>query len=299
MTDDEFLENAGNDTAGEEVMPQGSTDAEPQAGVAVPQSIDDSEPQDIDGDDGGSVTKGEPKESEPDKPSRASERIKQLVDERNRERTEAEQLRAELERLKQAEQTAPKTPPTESADGRPLPPDIDGFDIETEEGLQAYFEQHAKYDQQLKIWEIDQRLNERERARQQAEHERQMQDEFAKAFERHPKFKQDFANLHTWMQDKPVTADPSVLYQGEELMDLLAEVASDADLYYELAGMSEQQQYAKYGQIQASIQSRKTKTSAVRTTKAPPPPNHTKSNAPIKREMHKLSDDDFLAARGL
>ena len=100
------------------------------------------------------------------------------------------------------------------------------------------------------------------------------------------------------MQDKPVTADPMQLYGIDDALDIVQEIAANPDLYYEIADMTEQRQYAEFGKLHAQIQSRKSAPKA-RQSKAPPPPNHTKANAPIKRNIYSGSDDEFLAARGL
>lgn len=230
-------------------------------------------------------------EPEPEKKSRASDRIKQLVEERNAAKAELEQLRQQSQQPQQKQTTGD--------DGAPAKPNIDDFDLDSQDGLDAYFAAQQEYDEKLSDYKLDQRLQQREQAKQQAQHQEQVMNDFKQAFEADPDFKNNFAELQTWMQDKPVTADPSQLYQGQDLMDVLAAVAADADLYYELADMTETQQYAKYGQIHAQTQARKQSKPSVKASKAPPPPNHTKANAPIKRDIYDSSDDEFLEARGL
>ena len=284
-----------------------STDKTPQADAETEQADaglqaeytdgETTEQADAKGDSNGddaSKTEGDDTDNDGDKPkSRASQRIKELVAERNAEREARERLEQQLK------QQGNQPPNSQNQTGEPQPPNIDDFDIETEDGLQAYFDAHAQYDKVVRDWELDSRLQEREQAREREAKEAEIVNEYKKRFEQNPKFKEDFANLQTLMQDKPIEADPSELYQGEELMDLLEEVAGNPDLYYEIAELPTQAQYAKYGEIQARIKLRKTNSKGVGVTKAPPPPNHTKSNAPIKRSDYDKSDDDFLAARGL
>ncbi|WP_296205643.1 hypothetical protein [Psychrobacter sp. UBA3962] len=231
-------------------------------------------------------------QDEPDsKPKKgAAARIQQLV-------AEKKAAEAELERLRQ-EKSEPKQ--SVSPDGAPQPPTVENFDLDTEEGLDQYFKAQSEYEEKLEDWKFDQKLQQREVAKLQQQREQEITNQFKQRFDANPKFKQDFEQLTTLMQDKPINADPSQLYQGEELMDLLEEVAASPDLYYEIASLPEQAQYAKFGEIQASIKARKSPGNKnIRQSRAPRPPNHTKSNAPIARSDYDKSDDDFLAARGL
>lgn len=231
-------------------------------------------------------------QDEPDsKPKKgAAARIQQLV-------AEKKAAEAELERLRQ-EKSEPKQ--SVSPDGAPQPPVVENFDLDTEEGLDQYFKAQSEYEEKLEDWKFDQKLQQREVAKLQQQREQEITNQFKQRFDANPKFRQDFEQLTTLMQDKPINADPSQLYQGEELMDLLEEVAASPDLYYEIASLPEQAQYAKFGEIQASIKARKLPGNKnIRQSRAPRPPNHTKSNAPIARSDYDKSDDDFLAARGL
>lgn len=231
-------------------------------------------------------------QDEPDsKPKKgAAARIQQLV-------AEKKAAEAELERLRQ-EKSEPKQ--SVSPDGAPQPPVVENFDLDTEEGLDQYFKAQSEYEEKLEDWKFDQKLQQREAAKLQQQREQEITNQFKQRFDANPKFRQDFEQLTTLMQDKPINADPSQLYQGEELMDLLEEVAASPDLYYEIASLPEQAQYAKFGEIQASIKARKAPGNKnIRQSRAPRPPNHTKSNAPIARSDYDKSDDDFLAARGL
>lgn len=231
-------------------------------------------------------------QDEPDsKPKKgAAARIQQLI-------AEKKATEAELERLRQ-EKSEPKQ--SVSPDGAPQPPVVENFDLDTEEGLDQYFKAQSEYEEKLEDWKFDQKLQQREVAKLQQQREQEITNQFKQRFDTNPKFRQDFEQLTTLMQDKPINADPSQLYQGEELMDLLEEVAASPDLYYEIASLPEQAQYAKFGEIQASIKARKSPGNKnIRQSRAPRPPNHTKSNAPIARSDYDKSDDDFLAARGL
>lgn len=231
-------------------------------------------------------------QDEPDsKPKKgAAARIQQLV-------AEKKAAEAELERLRQ-EKSEPKQ--SVSPDGAPQPPAVENFDLDTEEGLDQYFKAQSEYEEKLEDWKFDQKLQQREAAKLQQQREQEITNQFKQRFDANPKFRQDFEQLTTLMQDKPINADPSQLYQGEELMDLLEEVAASPDLYYEIASLPMQAQYAKFGEIQASIKARKSPGNKnIRQSRAPRPPNHTKSNAPIARSDYDKSDDDFLAARGL
>lgn len=243
-------------------------------------------------------TKGEDKpegdepdgETEPEKkPSRASDRIKQLV-------AEKKAMEAELEQVRQQSQQ-PKQKQITSDDGEPVKPRVEDYDLETQ--LDEYFEALGEYDEKHQDWKLDQRLKQREQSKQQEQRNAEITSTFNERFKANPKFKDDFQQLTKLFEDKPIAADPSELYAGDDLMDILEHIAADQDLYYEIADMPEKRQYAEFGRIHAQIQSRKSAPKTARQSKAPPPPNHTKANAPAKRSPYSGSDDDFLAARGL
>ena len=227
-------------------------------------------------------------EPEPEKKGgRASERIKQLVAEKKAYEAELEQLRQQSQQPRQAA----------NSDGAPVKPNIEDYDLEN--GLDDYFAAQAEYEEKHQDWKLDQRLQQREQAKQQEQRNAEIVDNFNARFKANPEFKENFQQLSELMQDKPIQADPSELYQGDDLMDILEHVAADHDLYYEIADMPQARQYAEFGRIHAQIQARKGTSKAARQSKAPPPPNHTQANAPIKKNAYSLSDDDFLRSRGL
>lgn len=228
-------------------------------------------------------------EAEPErKGGRASERIKQLVAEKKAYEAELEQLRQQSQQPRQAA----------NSDGAPVKPNIEDYDLDTQ--LDDYFAAQAEYEEKHQDWKLDQRLQQREQAKQQEQRNAEIVDTFNARFKANPEFKENFQQLSELMQDKPIQADPSELYQGDDLMDILEHVAADHDLYYEIADMPQAKQYAEFGRIHAQIQAKKGGTSrAARQSKAPPPPNHTQANAPIKKNAYSLSDDDFLRSRGL
>lgn len=276
------------DDSVEHDAPQAENEAVEEDAQAEPEHDDG---QDAVDNDGNEQSEGEPSNDEPTpdkKPSRASERIQQLVDERNAAKVELEQLRQQSQQPKQREQ---------SADGAPVKPNIDDFDLET--GLDDYFAAQAEYEEKHQDWKLDQRLKQREQSQKQQAQDAEIQDNFKSRFDTNPKFKDDFQQLAVMMQDKPVTADPMQLYGIDDALDIVQEIAANPDLYYEIADMTEQRQYAEFGKLHAQIQSRKSAPKAARQSKAPPPPNHTKANAPTKRDIYSGSDDEFLESRGL
>lgn len=263
-----------------------ATETEAQE-TATDDAQNDHEPEQVDAEQQEAETAET--ESKPEKKSRASDRIQELV-------AKNKAYEAELSQLRQQSQQ-PQAPKQQNVDGAPIKPNMDDYDLDTE--LDEYFEAQAKYEEALDEWKFDQRLKQREQARVNEQRQQQTMQDFQQAFEADPDFKANFANLQQWIDDKPVTADPSQLYQGKDLMDVLATIAADADLYYELADMTETQQYARYGQIHAQIQARKQQPNAVKKSNAPRPATHTKPNASIARDPYSASDDEFLEARGL
>lgn len=262
---------------------------EAQAEPVETDEVEQDEPTQGDDDADDESTDDSDAEPEPEKKGgRASERIKQLVAEKKAYEAELEQLRQQSQQPKQ----------TANSDGAPVKPNIEDYDLDTQ--LDDYFAAQATYEEQHQDWKLDQRLQQREQAKQQEQRNAEIVDTFNARFKANPEFKENFQQLSELMQDKPIQADPSELYQGDDLMDILEHVAADHDLYYEIADMPQAKQYAEFGRIHAQIQDRKGGTSrAARQSKAPPPPNHTQANAPIKKNAYSLSDDDFLRSRGL
>lgn len=235
----------------------------------------------------GEQSEGEKQDEQPKPKSRAEQRIAELVAERNAERQRAAELEAKLNQPQQSK----------SNDGAPAAPNIDDFDLSTDNGLNDWLKAQADYDEQAKRYEFEKFINERETQKQQAERQSQIENDFKQAFERNPQFKDNFAQLIERHEHTPLAIDPSQVFSGQELMDVLDTLATDEELYFELAGLSQAQQLMKLGAIQAGLKARGNTPPPV--TKAPTPPNHTKQSAPITRDVYELSDSDFLKKRGL
>lgn len=93
----------------------------------------------------------------------------------------------------------------------------------------------------------------------------------------------------------PVTLDQFGL-PIKDTLGLAQKLIEDEDLYYELSRMNPYQAAMKIGQI---IGSQKTAPKAPKVPNAPKPINPTSANAPVKRDMDKMSDNEFLKSRGL
>lgn len=285
MAFDTTIEELSETPEPTEAVEHDEAQAEPQ------EAADDEQDEQTQGDDDADDESTDDSDAEPEperKGGRASERIKQLVAEKKAYEAELEQLRQQSQQPKQ----------TANSDGAPVKPNIEDYDLE--DGLDDYFAAQAEYEEKHQDWKLDQRLQQREQAKQQEQRNAEIVDNFNARFKANPEFKENFQQLSELMQDKPIQADPSELYQGDDLMDILEHIAADHDLYYEIADMPQAKQYAEFGRIHAQIQAKKGGTSkAVRQSKAPPPPNHTNANAPIKKNAYSMSDDDFLRSRGL
>lgn len=119
-------------------------EAEPEEAKAEPETEQVQDEAENDGDEQ-SESETPDDESKPDKkPSRASERIQQLVDERNAAKAELEQLRQQSQQPQQREQ---------STDGAPVKPNVDDYDLDSQDGLDDYFAAQAEYDNQLDDWD--------------------------------------------------------------------------------------------------------------------------------------------------
>lgn len=235
----------------------------------------------------GEQTEGEKQDEQPKPKSRAEQRIAELVAERNAERQRAAELEAKLNQ--------PQRP--KSNDGAPVAPSLDDFDLSTEDGINEWLKAQADYDEQAKRYEFEKFINERETQKQQAERQAQIENDFKQAFDKNPQFKDNFVKLIERHEHTPLAVDPSQVFSGQELMDVLDTLATDEELYFELAGLSQAQQLMKLGAIQAGLKTRGNTPPPV--SKAPTPPNHTKQTAPITRDVYDLSDSDFLKKRGL
>ena len=233
----------------------------------------------------GEQSEGEKQDEQPKPKSRAEQRIAELVAERNAERQRAAELEAKLNQPQQSK----------SNDGAPAAPNIDDFDLSTDNGLNDWLKAQADYDEQAKRYEFEKFINERETQKQQAERQSQIENDFKQAFERNPQFKDNFAQLIERHEHTPLAVDPSQVFSGQELMDVLDTLATDEELYFELAGLSQAQQLMKLGAIQAGLKARGNTPPPV--TKAPTPPNHTKQSAPITRSPDDMSMDEFMKWR--
>ncbi len=219
--------------------------------------------------------------------SRAEQRIAELVAERNAERQRAAELEAKLNQPQQ------KT----ASDGQPVPPNMDDFDLSTDDGLDAWLQAQSDYDTEVERYKIEQVLNERENKQRQAEQQAQIENDFKQAFERNPQFKDNFGRLIQRYAHTPLNIDPSQVFHGQELMGVLDTLATDEELYYELAAMTETQALMRLGEVRATMRMKQNKPDAVVKSNAPKPPTHTSANAPITRSPDNMSMDEFVKWR--
>ena len=222
MTFDTTVEEVSEAPEPTEAVEHDEAQAEPQ------EAADDEQDEQTQGNDDADDKSTDDSDAEPEpekKGGRASERIKQLVAEKKAYEAELEQLRQQSQQPKQ----------TANSDGAPVKPNIEDYDLEN--GLDDYFAAQAEYEEKHQDWKLDQRLQQREQAKQQEQRNAEIVDTFNARFKANPEFKENFQQLSELMQDKPIQADPSELYQGDDLMDILEHVAADHDLYYEIADM--------------------------------------------------------------
>lgn len=230
---------------------------------------------------------GEQQQETPKK-SRAEQRIAELVAERN----------AERQRVAELEEKLQNTNRLKSNTGEPVEPDIDDFDLNSEAGIDEWLQARNNYEREKERYHLRQLLDEERQLKQQVEHQARLESDFKQAFERNPQFKDNFARLVARFEHTPISIDPSEVFNGQELMDVLDTLATDEELYYELAGMNQTQALMRLGVLQATMRIGK-QSNMVKRSNAPNPPNHTKANAPIARDPYEMSDKDFLKSRGL
>lgn len=173
------------------------------------------------------------------------------------------------------------------------PPNLDDFDLDTDEGLAGWLKAQEDYEKQAELDRLEELMQEREKRIKEQQRQVELENQFKNAFENRPNFKENFGNLIKRHEQTPFPVDVSEVFDGDELIDVLEMLASDENLYNELAGLSEKKALLRLGALQAS------KRTVVSKSNAPKPPSHTKSNGSIKTDIHQLSDDEFFAARGL
>lgn len=232
----------------------------------------------------GEPENGEPKtdaEVEKSKPkrSRAEQRINELV---------AKNKALEQQLAQQDSNGQPETT------GEPKAPDINDFDLNTEEGLQDWLQARDKHQTELENWRFEQRFSERERQQTQQAREQSIKAEIEKAVQSRADFSEVVQRGIEREQDTPLPIDLASLPIGAEQMpDLLYTLSKDEELYYDIAQSDPASALLKIGATLSRIEGRKTAKPQTKVSNAPPPPKHTKANAPITKNPEEMTDEEW------
>ncbi|ARG16357.1 MULTISPECIES: hypothetical protein [Acinetobacter calcoaceticus/baumannii complex] len=216
-------------------------------------------------------------EAEEKKRSRAKERIEQLVRKSSQAEERAKQLEAELEKYKGGTKSSTDAPRVED------------------------FEDYSEYQQAQQEWFIKQaeqrvldKLNQEKSSQQKIQAEAEYQTAVAE-LENEGVDVNGLIEKANSLPPLPVTLDQFGL-PIKDTLGLAQKLIEDEELYYELSRMNPYQVAMKIGQL---IGSQKTAPKAPKVPNAPKPINPTSANAPVKRDMDKMSDNEFLKSRGL
>lgn len=228
----------------------------------------------------------------------ASARIQQLNQEKKQAQAELEALRKQLE--------GKETPEPKSTELKaPTKPKFEDYD---DDKVEQYFKDLEKYEEDVLEYKFEKRAA--DQAQKQAESAKQAQyqergkavvDSIQQQFKADPELQAVFKAGIERESDHPLPFDLVELgLDPNQTADLALEIARNEDLHYELSAMTPQQAFLRVGRAIGEMEARKSSDSvAPRVSKAPKPPNHTKSSTPSKRDPHKMSDDDFAAMRGI
>jgi len=222
--------------------------------------------------EGGEGQEGEqPKKTEPQKKSRAQERVEQAVKRAN----EAERKLAEYEAKQnsQAKQSQLK---------RPVIDDFEDFS-KYEEALEDY---HAAKAEERVLARLNERESQKAATAQEAEFQTAMDELSDEGVDVDAYFKKAET-----LPQLPVTLDQFGLTPSETLR-LAKDLLDDEATYLSISQMNPVQAAVKIGQI---IEGRKTKT-APSVSKAPAPIKPVQANAPAARDQSKMSDEEWYKA---
>ncbi|HEM6635651.1 TPA: hypothetical protein U2H88_003537 [Acinetobacter nosocomialis] len=212
-------------------------------------------------------------EAEEKKRSRAKERIERLAREN-----------AELRKFKEEAEAKAKQPA--QTDEAPKVEDFEDYS-EFQQAQQEWFIKQAEQ-------RVLDRLNQEKTSQQKVQAEAEYQTAVAE-LEGEGVDVNGLIEKANSLPPLPVTLDQFGL-PIKDTLGLAQKLIEDEDLYYELSRMNPYQAAMKIGQI---IGSQKTAPKAPKVPNAPKPINPTSANAPVKRDMDKMSDNEFLKSRGL
>lgn len=207
-------------------------------------------------------------EAEEKKRSRAKERIERLAREN-----------AELRKFKEEAEAKAKQPA--QTDEAPKVEDFEDYS-EFQQAQQEWFIKQAEQ-------RVLDRLNQEKTSQQKVQAEAEYQTAVAE-LEGEGVDVNGLIEKANSLPPLPVTLDQFGL-PIKDTLGLAQKLIEDEDLYYELSRMNPYQAAMKIGQI---IGSQKAATKAPKVPNAPKPINPTSANAPVKRDVAKMSDDEWF-----
>lgn len=216
-------------------------------------------------------------DAEEKKRSRAKERIERLARENAELRKYKEDIEAKAKQPVQADE-APKV---------------------------EDFEDYSEFQQAQQEWYVKQaeervlaRLNKDKSEQTQVQKQAEFQAAIVEAATEHPDFDQVIQEGLARELPMPISLDEVAEEFGYDVKTqtrLLYELAKDEVFHEQVSGSSK----LKAARLLSERVDSFTKPSAPKVPNAPKPINPTSANAPVKRDMDKVSDNEFLKSRGL
>lgn len=242
----------------------------------------------------------EGKAAKPKRKGGFQRRIQKLT----RERDEEASKRAAAERRladagvtgEKAEIVEQKQPPVEGA--KPVKPDEENFDDVTE-----YLKADAKYEEQLIEWQVDQRF----KARDEADAQRQAQAQHGKFLDGWDKKATAFTKDHEDYIEVVAEAVPKNTTVQHAIMEndngcaIAYHIGQNPEVLDEINGLTTTRALVRIGQIAASLSSSdppKPKPKTKKTSNAPTPPTSIQgSKASVDPNIENMGPDEYRQRR--
>ncbi len=286
----EHTENAGFDQGSDENF---DSHAQPIEATEPLETLQDESAQFADADDDESDEEQPPK---PIKPPAIERRIAELT----RMRHESDRRAQEAERVALELRQRYEEPQPTAHDGRPM---IEWFDT-----LADYEHALEDYATRQVYQQVSHQFEQRRHAQAQAEVGQRFVQAESRFSQHNPDYQHVVNNLTVLVGDDGLPAHlRDVILQSDVAPALLYELGQDLDEFSDFLEMPPLEQFMRLGEIRASIKQGYgnqgyRNQQAQRTPQAahlPKPISPVSSNASAKRDPYKMSDRDFLAAKGL
>ncbi|WP_410210234.1 hypothetical protein [Aquirhabdus sp.] len=231
----------------------------------------------------------EEEQPKPVKPPAIERRIAELT----RMRYESDRRAEEAERVAQALRQRYEEPVQQSPqDGRPM---IEWFDTLTdyEHALEEYATRQV-------YQKVSHQFEQQRYAVAQAEVGQRFVQAESRFSKENPDYQHVVNNLSVLVGDDGLPAHlRDVILQSDVAPALLYELGQDLDEFSDFLEMPPLEQLMRLGEIRAAVKQGSRRQHTPQAAHLPKPISPVSSNASAKRDPYKMSDRDFLAAKGL